>query len=127
MFYTSDKDYDEVLFDDSINVNYFFNIGNTEKFDINGDVSSDCEIIFTFDLSTLKGDDSRLDEEVKQEVIGYLQRFKAKFNIKEIVTGLEDVYSDFSGVSDRFKDIQPYFHFKIKGEILYNINLKCTQ
>ena len=126
LYYGSNREYEEVLFDDSLEGSYFFNVGDSEKIKINGDVTSSCEILFSIDLSSIKGDIERQDEEIKQEVIEHLQRFKGIFNIEEIVTGLDNVYSNFNGVSDYFKDLQPYFHFKIKGEILYNINLKCT-
>lgn len=127
LYYSSNRDYDEVLLDDSLTGSYFFSIGNSEKIEINGNVTSPCEILFTVDLSTLTGDLERQDEEIKQEVIEHLQRFKGIFNISEVVTGLDNVYSEFTGVADHFKDLQPYFHFKIKGDILYNINLKCTK
>lgn len=125
-WYISDREYKEVSLSDKVDGSFFFNIGDSQGFDINSNVTTDCEILFTFNLGTIKGSDVRSDEEVLQDVIYYLQRFKGIFNITEVVRGLDSVYSDFSGVSKYFKNLQPYFHFKVKGKLLYNINIKCT-
>lgn len=126
-FYDSNDEYKEVLLDDGYDLCYFFNVEDTEEFKENGDVISPCEIIFVFNLTNIKGNLQRRDEEIKQEVLEYLYKFKGVFNITEIVRGLDNVYYNFRGISEYFKDLQPYFHLKIRGEILYNINLKCTK
>ena len=126
LFYTSLRNYKEVLLNDNLDGICFFNVSDSEQVSENGDVTSDCDIMFSINLSNLKGDTNRMDEEIKQELLETLYRFKGIFNIKEVIKGLESVYSEFNGVSDYFKNLQPYLHLRIKGEILYNFNLKCT-
>lgn len=125
-WYVSDREYKEVLLSDRLDGSFFFNIDNTQQVDLSDDVTTNCEILFTVNLETMKGSNGRQDEEVIQDVLDVLQKFKGIFNITQVVRGLDLVYSEFRGVANYFKDLQPYFHFKVKGNLLYNINIKCT-
>lgn len=120
-YYTKDKEYREVLLDDTKTAIFFFNIGDA---DVNGRFAeADCEILFSVNLYSIGGNETRDDEEVRNDVVLVLDRYAHGFSKDfEIIKGLDNVYSGFRGCADYFKDMQEFHHFKLKGKIRYNIN-----
>lgn len=117
-FYVNNKEYREVLLDDTKNAIFFFNIGDFSE--VIGTLRIvDCEIIFSVNLKAIKGDLERQDEEVRQEALLILDKRFKSFEISEVVKGLENVYSDFTFSIEQFKDMQQFHHFKIKGKLRY--------
>jgi len=120
-FYTNENEYKEVLQNDTKACIFFFNTGNPS---VTGKLAIvDCEIIFSVDLTTIKGDETRDDEEIRNDVVLALNRYATNFEKDyDIIKDLDGVYEDFRGVADYFLDMQRFHHFKFKGKIRYNIN-----
>lgn len=120
-YYVGNKEYKEILLDDNLDGIMFFSPSDFST--INGNISiQDCDIIFSVNLSNCN--DNRQDEEVRQDVLFLLTQKAKKGELKNVVTGLDNVYSDYNGVADYFYDMQNFHHFKITIELNFTNN-KC--
>ena len=123
-YYVSEKEYEDVLLDDRLNGIMFFSPSdNTEVY---GDLLiQNCDVIFTFNLKCLEFSNEREDEKIRQLVLGWLSDYKSnKDFVKQIKTGLTNVYNEYNGVANYFYDMQNFHHFKVTIELRYNNN-KC--
>lgn len=122
-YYVNAKEYKEVLLDDSRDGIMFFSpsdyIENNQSLSI-----QKCDIMFTFKMSGLGSNQTRQDEEIRTYIVNKLNDFWDTNGKTKTVTGLKNVYSDYSGVSEYFKDMQEYHHFKISLELRYQ-NTNC--
>ena len=123
-YYVSEKEYEEVLLDDRLNGIMFFSPSDTA--DVYGDlVIQECDVIFTFNLSCIEFSNEREDEKIRQLILADLNDYRAKSDfVKQIQTGLTNVYRDYNGVADYFHDMQDFHHFKIRLQLRFN-NKKC--
>ena len=123
-YYIGENEYKEVLFDDNRDGIIFFNVGDIKN--VSGDViNTDIDVICALNLKAINGNTDRTDAEVQADVFKQLTMFRSTLTINHIETGLNNVYSDFSGVAKIFLDMQDYHHFKIGGKINYTNNDKC--
>lgn len=119
--YIGEGEYKEVLLDDTKDAISFFSIHDSAS--VNGNIlNTGCDIVFSINLKAASSNTDRTDAEVQRDVFNVLNRFNGVFNIATIEIGLTNVYSDYRGVSEHFKDMQDYHHFKIKGNINYTNN-----
>lgn len=122
-YYASNREYKEVLLDDRINGIMFFSPSDT--IDIFGSLmTQECDIIFSFNLKDIGVSNEREDEKIRQFILFTLNNYKGKKEIRQTVTGLNNVYIDYNGVADYFYDMQDFHHFKIKVLLRY-INKNC--
>lgn len=119
-YYHKNKEYKEVLLNDTRTGIFFFNTGNPQ---VNGSSAEvDCEIIFSVNLYKIKGNETRDDEEIRNDVFFALNKYANTFSKEiEIIKDLDRVYENFRGVSGFFIDMQEFHHFKFKGKLRYNI------
>jgi len=122
-YYVSEKEYKEVLLDDRLNGIMFFSTSNFAK-TYGTLLVQDVDIIFTFNLSSLQFCEEREDEYIRQYIYSLMNQYSSKQEVKQITTGLNNVYSDYNGVADYFFDMQDFHHFKITTEIRY-FNKNC--
>ena len=123
-YYVSEKEYEEVLLDDRLNGIMFFSPSDTA--DVYGDlIIQECDVIFTFNLASIEFSNEREDEKIRQLILADLNDYLARKDfVKQIQTGLTNVYGDYKGVADYFHDMQNFHHFKIRLELRFN-NKKC--
>ena len=123
-YYVSEKEYEEVLLDDRLNGIMFFSPGDNTQ--VYGDLLiQECDIIFTFNLKCLEFSNEREDEKIRQVILSSLSDYNSKIDfVKQITTGLNNVYRDYNGVANYFYDMQDFHHFKVTLELRYN-NKKC--
>ena len=123
-YYVSEKEYEDVLLDDRLNGIMFFS--PSDNAEVYGDlIVQNCDVIFTFNLKCLEFSNEREDEKIRQLILGWLDDYKSnKGFIKQIKTGLTNVYNDYNGVANYFYDMQNYHHFKVTLELRFN-NKKC--
>lgn len=123
-YYVSEKEYEDVLLDDRLNGIMFFS--PHKDADVYGDlIVQKCDVIFTFNLSSLGFSNEREDEKIRQFILYSLNNFNRKTDfIKQIKTDLTNVYSEFNGVANYFYDMQYFHHFKVTLELRFNNN-KC--
>lgn len=112
--------YKQVLFDDKLKVQSFFDIGN--RITTNEDGSNECEVylIFMLNLEKLKGKGIRPDEEVRQDIQGFLNSSYFGFNLKQIVLGIDNVFSDFDSTKIKYRDMQPLHCIKFIFDKTYS-------
>lgn len=124
-YYVSEKEYEEVLLNDNLNGIMFFS--PSDRTEVNGTLlTQDCDLIFTFNLSDLNISNERDDENVRQGVLSILRQYDARIDfVKQITTGLTNVYQDYNGVANYFYDMQNFHHFKVTLGLRYNNNIKC--
>lgn len=123
-YYVSEKEYEDVLLDDRLNGIMFFSPSDYTQ--VYGDLLiQECDVIFTFNLKCLEFSNEREDEKIRQLVLGWLSDYKSnKDFVKQIETGLQNVYKEYNGVANYFYDMQNFHHFKVRIELRYN-NKKC--
>lgn len=123
-YYIGGKEYKEVLFSDTRDGVLFFS--SSDFTDVNGsNLEQDCDIIVAINLKSIGSNFERQDEEVRQQVLFLLENYTRRQEVKSVVTGLDNVYRDYNGVSEYFKDMQEFHHFKITLRLRY-INNKCN-
>lgn len=117
-YYSGDKEYLEVLLDDRKDGIMFFSTSDTTT--VNGNsLVQDCDIMFSINLNSFSQSE-RMDEEVRQNVVYALNNYYNRFETKEVVTGLVNVYRDYNGVANYFFDMQDFHHFKVTIELRYS-------
>lgn len=123
-YYVSEKEYEEVLLDDRLNGIMFFS--PSDMADVYGNlIIQECDVIFSFNLSCIEFSNEREDEKIRQLILADLSDYKAnKDFVKQVQTGLTNVYKDYNGVANYFYDMQKFHHFKITLELRFN-NTKC--
>lgn len=122
-YYISDREYEEVLLDDRLNGIMFFSPSDfTQTY--GSLMIQNVDIIFTFNLKSLDYSCEREDESVRQYIMSLMNSYSSKQEVKQIITGLSNVYSDYNGVANYFYDMQDFHHFKITTELRY-FNKNC--
>lgn len=120
-YYENNREYKEVLLDDTRDGIMFFSPSDITE--VNGNsLNQDCDILFTLNLKSLGYSDYREDEEVRQRVVYLLNNYPRRQEVTQIVTGLNNVYRDYNGVQEYFYDMQDFHHFKITLNIRYSNN-----
>ena len=122
-YYEGEREYKEVLLSDKKDGIMFFSPSDTVNVYSNL-VVQDCDIIFTFNLSKLGSNQYRQDEELRQRILFLLNNYVKQNKVKKIETGLNNVYRDYNGVQNYFKDMQEFHHFKVTLELRF-INNNC--
>lgn len=122
-YYLSNRDYKEVLLDDRRSGIMFFS-PESRFTDYGGLVEQYCDIMFTFNLTRLYGNDNRNDEETRNFILTLLNNYVDRLGDKEVETDLRFVYKDYNGVASYFYDMQEFHHFKIKVKLRFN-NKTC--
>lgn len=120
----SGKEYKEVLFDNSLQVQSFYGIGNNQK--ISGkQYSADIHLIFFTNLTAIKTELAhRGDMEVRKDLFIFLRR--NHFSLEPIAekTGVESVLSDYPGkAKDTLlskADMHPWHCFRFDFKCIYD-------
>jgi len=126
--YIGNGQYKEVFFDSNFYLTSFFILGDNQTFDEVENVKVDLSIIFQANLSKLLPTIThRADAELHSYVLQSLDGIPASFKIKELITGIKNVYSEFEFKDDQYlNDISDSHIFRVNLEIEF-INQKCKQ
>jgi hypothetical protein len=120
MVYTSSGDYEEVFYNDTLNGSCFFYHEDTRSA-VDGyfnDVS--LSIVFQLDLDALYPTIThRADEEAHNTVLVALQKLPQN-KIVGLVTGYNNVYSEFESSLVKYDDISNYHCFRIDLKCIVN-------
>jgi hypothetical protein len=120
--YIGGGNYKEVYFDDRFNLTSFFLLGETKTIDELGYYSTTLSIIFQADLSKLLPTIThRADSELHDMVKKSLDKVAATMELKEIVTGINNVYQglDFEN-SQYLNDVSSYHLFRVNLDIQFS-------
>ena len=115
--YIGNGNYKEVYFDDRFNLTSFFLLGETKTIDELGNYTVPLSIIFQADLTKLLPTIThRADAELHDIVKKSLDKVAATMEVKEIVTGIDNVYQGLSFEGSQYLDDVSSFH-------LFRVNL----
>ena len=123
--YDGNNEYKETFFDDTKYGTSFFGVG--EKQNYNGGLTIPVFIIYMVNIEKLKPSIQwRGDEEVRQDVERICHAPKLGFVFKEVETGIDTVFRDYSGWKTRegikFRDQHPWHCFRLNFNLLYPIS-----
>jgi hypothetical protein len=128
--YIGNREYIQVFPDDTIQGFTFFDVDEIE--DVSGVDSStmynaDVNIICYVNLEQaypLLG--HRADDEAKAEMVSYIQDFSEYWEVKRVITGIRNVYSQYNW---DFKEAninkQPYFVFSVECNVSFDYFADC--
>lgn len=118
--YMGGKEYSETFLDDRVPVTSFFAVGDTVNAD-NGGMTVNAAVIFCVDLAQIKPDiKHRADEETHFDVFERCNFFVQSADA--IVTGVDNVFREFTALRTKFRDMHPYHCFRINLTVAYR---KC--
>jgi hypothetical protein len=120
--YIGNGNYKEVYFDDRFNLTSFFLLGETKTIDELGYYSTTLSIIFQADLSQLLPTIThRADTELHDIVKKSLDKVSATMEVKEIVTGISNVYQGLDFENKQYlDDVSSYHLFRVNLEIQFS-------
>ena len=113
-------EYEEVLTNDNLYGSSFFVVADTRNTIDNGNlVSTTVSMIFQMNLEAVTGiSDSRQDEELHVKVSNAINS-SAYGKVSSIITGINNVYTEFDTNNVQFDDIQPFHCFRIDIDVSY--------
>jgi len=119
-------EYKDAFWDDNKKAVSFFLLGDVTKYD-SGNAMAPVGLIFMVNVQSLKPTISyRADEEVRNDVERLCQIERYGFALTEIVTGIDQVFREFSGWRKaqgiKFRDMHPLHCFRLNFQVLYDIN-----
>lgn len=124
--YEGAGEYKEVYLDDTLKAISFFGIGN--NIPAGAESKAEIHLVFFVNIDKVKPGSDRRDEEVRLDVYKILNRELFGFQVKGIITGLENVLREYPGSrrDDRLKnvDMHPFHCFRFDLELTYQ-PLKC--
>lgn len=120
------KSYSEVLYNDAVNAQFFFGVGDQQKYE-NGSTKATVFAVFMVNVQQIKpAIVHRGDEEIRQEVERLCSQKRHGFTMTGIQTGIENVFKEYSGTRRddgmKYRDMHPRHCFRIDFDLLYNIN-----
>jgi hypothetical protein len=103
--YIGANNYKEVFYDNRFYLTSFFVLGNNKR-KVDDDVFEvDLSIVFQADLNKLYPNIThRADAELHRDINNALEGIPSDFEIVEIVTGIDNVYSGFTFKNEQFLD-----------------------
>ena len=119
--YNGNNEYKECLLDDKYNATSFFTVGNTKSYSERV-LTQDVSIIFQSDIVKLYPSIlHRADEEMHEDIYNAIPKGYRKY-LKEIVTGVNNVYSELNIPAEfidrvRLDDMSNYHVVKINLEM----------
>lgn len=123
--YTTKGNYKEVLFDDRKSVSSFFLTEERRTYDnATGYYTQDLSVVFQGKLDKLYPSIvTRADEEMIQEIIFAIDRSYWRNRLKEVVTGIDNVYESLKLSTDKkhTDDMSNYSLCRFNFEITYTI------
>lgn len=126
--YLKNGQYKEVFYDSNFYLTSFFVLGEAKTFNENEDITADLSIIFQANLTKLfTSITHRPDAELHSYILQSLSGIPANFKIKELITGIDNVYNGFEFKNEQYLDDISNSHLcRVNLEIQY-INQKCKQ
>jgi len=115
--YTTNGEYLDSFFDDTVKVVSFFNIGETQIY--KGGLSTEVALIFCVtDIGKIKpGVVWRADEEIRRDVQIHCHKNRFGFTMLSVDMGVDKVFREYSGWKKKsgieFMDMHPYHCFRI--------------
>lgn len=127
---TGGKDYEEVMFNDTLKALCFFSVGEQAKYDT-GTTVAKIGLIFMVNVPQLKPTIlHRGDEEIRRDVELLCAGKRFGFTMTGFETGIDNVFREFSGwrKSDgiKYRDMQPLHCFRINFDLLYTLTGPCV-
>jgi len=115
--------YTEVLWDDKLIALSFFHADQQMNFD--AFATQDVAIIFFVNIESLKPGNERRDEEVRLDVMKWVEQNMYGFRFKRLTTGVKNVLKEYDGARVLNKDFEykvdmhPYHCFRFDMELIY--------
>ena len=130
--YLEDNEYEVVFFDDRFNVSSFFLVADDRDYDANS-FTSDISVVFHGKLDQLYPSTlHRADEEMHNDIFAAINRADAKFELQNVVTGIDNVYAGLTLSTDLrerlSQDDMSDFHFvRFNLSVEYDENDTCVE
>lgn len=124
--YIGGDEYKEVYFDDKLGALSFFYVGDSIKHN-HLSATAQVSLVFMVDISKVKpGVAHRADEEIRSDVQAFSQTPRYGFILSEFVTGIDQVFKEFSGWRKangiKHNDVHPLHCFRLDFSVSYNIH-----
>lgn len=118
------KEYQEVLFDDNYDATCFFLMNdNLNVVNLGQRVEGNLSIIFQVKLPKIKPSIThRADEEVRYDILRVLERNRYNWEITNIITGIDNVYTGFNTDGIQWTDMSEWHVFRIEMSGTYNVS-----
>ena len=120
--FTGDKEYSEVLFDDTNLITSFYWLGDRQTFLDNGFIESDVSLIVQAKIGNIYTDQSqRFDETLRQLFIWNSQQFVAydSFVLDSVDMGVQNVYREFIKREINLTDMSEFHVFRLNYKVTY--------
>lgn len=116
--YIGGREYEESFIDDRFPVTSFFHVDDNKSVN-RGHVVATVGLIFHVNLTNLKhGVGHRADEEVRADVFALCRNMG--YAPEAIITGIENVFREYSALKITFSDMHPYHCFRLNFPIGYS-------
>jgi hypothetical protein len=119
--YIGRNEYTDSLFDDRVSVVSFFDVEDRRSYEA-AEVTVNVDLTFCLRITDLKkGIAHRADEEVINDAALLCRNLPFGFTLTEIITGIDSVFKGYDIDPIRFRNMQPLLCFKLRFELLYNV------
>lgn len=122
----SDKDYQDVYYDDNSDATFFFIDEETNSSDDEIVFTSDVKCVFMVNLPKIITDDGRQDSQAQRDAVEALRDVSTQFKVVGIEKGFNTVFSGIETEKIKFNDIHPLHCFAVLMELNYYLTDKCT-
>lgn len=126
--YLKNGQYKEVFYNDRFYLTSFFMIGNNKVYNELNDINTEISIVFQANLTKLYPTVlHRADAELHRDIELALDAIPVRFKIKEIITGIDNVYSGLTFKNKQYlNDVSSSHLCKFVLDVDYS-NKKCNK
>lgn len=122
--YIGYNEYNDTFQDDGLWASSFFGLGETQQI-TKSNWNADVFLVFMVDLSKIKPQDTRNDEEARLDVEKLCFQKLFEFTMTGVILGIDNVFKEYTGYKKneaiRYRDMHPLHCFRINFKLNYNI------
>lgn len=125
--YIGNNEYVDVFLNDNINGHFFFLASDTHETSDEIVFTTDVKIVFILNLEKIYGNTGRSDALAHKDAVEVVRKTgKGRYQIKELQTGISNIFSGFSTESIKLDDMHPFHCFSINVEFYYYLTDSCS-
>jgi len=122
----SDKDYQDVYYDDNSDATFFFIDEESDSSDDEIVFTSNVKCVFMVNLPNIITDVGRQDSQAQRDAVEILRSVSRQFKVVGIEKSFNEVFSGIDTEKIMFNDIHPLHCFAVLMELNYYLTDKCT-
>jgi len=125
---SSEKDYEEVYYDDKKACVFCFLVGDKDTTEDEVLFIADVKVVFMLDLSKIyPGETERQDAKAQRDVVNFLRDYNlSRYDITDIERGIDTIFSSYETSGIKFNDLQPLHSFSVNLKLRYHLTEKCN-